>query len=371
MEEAGKRIGIITHWGSKINYGQQMQAFALQKYLMSIGYEPEIIRWFGERNISLCKRVINLMAKGRFLDAIKERIESRKKEKANTDAKDFDSFCSRHIKYSQNDFLSFEELKDSQCLYDVLVTGSDQVFTTCFDNPESMASYTLDFGGVNTKRIAYAASSVVVDDQKLLELGEAIKKIDFVSFREQYYVNWFSRHFPGKTYEFVPDPVFLLDSQDYIDLIRNENIQEYTTPEIFMYGMGDSQDLRYQILELERLHSFGFTLCSPYKVDGDLSCTIEQWLKCILNAKLFLTSSFHGLCFALIFETPFLYFGKVDTRVETICDMFGVRDRIIALDKLSESLAIPWNHSWNDIFDKISFFSRKGKCFIVKSLEEN
>ena len=47
------RIGIVTFWQSGDNYGQQLQCWALQRYLKGIGHEPFLIRYlyknhFGE-----------------------------------------------------------------------------------------------------------------------------------------------------------------------------------------------------------------------------------------------------------------------------------------------------------------------------------
>lgn len=39
------KIGIITFWTSKDNYGQLLQCFALQQYLRKNGHEPYLIRY--------------------------------------------------------------------------------------------------------------------------------------------------------------------------------------------------------------------------------------------------------------------------------------------------------------------------------------
>ena len=46
------RIGIITYWQSYDNYGQLLQCFALQKYLMNLGYDVFLIRYdFANRKL--------------------------------------------------------------------------------------------------------------------------------------------------------------------------------------------------------------------------------------------------------------------------------------------------------------------------------
>ena len=39
------KIGIITFWSSKDNYGQLLQLFALQTFLKELGHEPFLIRY--------------------------------------------------------------------------------------------------------------------------------------------------------------------------------------------------------------------------------------------------------------------------------------------------------------------------------------
>ena len=39
------KIGVVTFWQSKDNYGQHLQSFALQTYLKKMGHEPFLIRY--------------------------------------------------------------------------------------------------------------------------------------------------------------------------------------------------------------------------------------------------------------------------------------------------------------------------------------
>ncbi|MBR5867227.1 MAG: hypothetical protein IKZ04_04875, partial [Spirochaetaceae bacterium] len=39
-----KKIGIVTYWDTKDNYGSILQNYALQTFLKTRGFEPELIR---------------------------------------------------------------------------------------------------------------------------------------------------------------------------------------------------------------------------------------------------------------------------------------------------------------------------------------
>ena len=41
--------------------------------------------------------------------------------------------------------------------------------------------------------------------------------------------------------------------------------------------------------------------------------TVENWLNAIQSCKLFVTNSFHGVCFALIFNKPFICIVNSET----------------------------------------------------------
>lgn len=45
------KIGILTFWWSEDNYGQQLQAYALQKYLRNAGHDAFLIRYNYENDL--------------------------------------------------------------------------------------------------------------------------------------------------------------------------------------------------------------------------------------------------------------------------------------------------------------------------------
>lgn len=45
------KIGILTFWWSEDNYGQQLQAYALQRYLRDAGHDAFLIRYNYENDL--------------------------------------------------------------------------------------------------------------------------------------------------------------------------------------------------------------------------------------------------------------------------------------------------------------------------------
>lgn len=52
------RIGIITYWSSSDNYGQQLQCFALQKYLKGLGHDVYLIKYMPISSVPLWRRIV-------------------------------------------------------------------------------------------------------------------------------------------------------------------------------------------------------------------------------------------------------------------------------------------------------------------------
>ena len=83
-----KTIGVQTFWRSQFNYGQLLQGYALQKFLVNNGYCSYIIRF--DSILSRMKELLILMLKGKILSDFKQK-KLRK----------FDEFRNKYIKYSE------------------------------------------------------------------------------------------------------------------------------------------------------------------------------------------------------------------------------------------------------------------------------
>ena len=86
------KIGIITFWQSQDNYGQILQCWALQHFLMSIGHDAYLIRYTHTNPKPLLKeqlkkilkvypvlkKILNLVKKKKKFQNKKEKKELRK-----------------------------------------------------------------------------------------------------------------------------------------------------------------------------------------------------------------------------------------------------------------------------------------------------
>lgn len=66
--------------------------------------------------------------------------------------------------------------------------------------------------------------------------------------------------------------------------------------------------------------------------DGEITLSPEQWLYNIKNCRYMVTDSFHGACFAIIFNKPFICVANRErgiSRFESLFDMLGLSSRLV------------------------------------------
>ena len=67
---------------------------------------------------------------------------------------------------------------------------------------------------------------------------------------------------------------------------------------------------------------------SKNEVDAD----VEDWLYHIKNCRFFITDSFHGVCFAILFNKPFICLANMArgySRFKSLFKLFGLEDRCV------------------------------------------
>ena len=150
MNEKKQSIGIMTfHWAT--NYGAVLQAWALQHFLDEHHYNAEIIDYRPkEYKLSYIRCFFT-----RNPHHISSNIVTYKKEKA------IEKFRKQHLKLTSVLYSSKNELRKAPPLYDIYISGSDQIWNPYFTMRGQRGltlSYYLDFVPTHSRRIAYASS---------------------------------------------------------------------------------------------------------------------------------------------------------------------------------------------------------------------
>lgn len=362
-----KKIGIITYWESYDNYGQQLQCWALQQYLRSLGHDVFLIRQY----ICPPAKKNGFKRLKQFLkDVLADILYFTNIAYCHT-ASEYFSFC-LDKEACRRQFPKFrkvnlkmsrvydtpDKLKKNPPRADIYITGSDQVWN--FSMPEeSLRNFFLQFGDDNIKRISYAASVGHADfpNEYKETIRKYLTKFSAISVREKMSVNTITKL--GYSVEHVLDPTMLLKPENYMQLIKNEIKDE----SIYIYSMNyaSKDDIPFeeikQYAKEERLPII-VTPGSGYLPTKELFdgveysyATISQWIQHIATSKLVVTASFHGVVFAILFHRPFIYtplqgkYASGNIRVLDLLEKLSLENRIWTNDvSINDFTHIDWQN---------------------------
>lgn len=350
-----KQIGIIT-WHYFHNYGGVLQAYALQKYLTMKENNVKIINYKG--NQKSWKSIISSMVYSScFLSKVLGRERNYK----------FNKFIKEnlnltHLYNNQN----IKKLNERQ--FDIFFVGSDQVWSpTLLDT-----AYLLDFVGDNNKKCSYASSSVIsTDDNKLIDVyKQHLTKFRKISVREQKSKENIEKYI-GQKVEVVLDPTLLLNDRDYDKIIDSRKVPKGDY--ILCYFLGNRpfykdvvDSLNVNGLEVYSVLGNGEGF-APYNRLSDLSP--KEFLGVVKNCKLFITDSFHGVAFSIIFKRNFFVLERFagdsninqNPRVEHILNILQLQDRKIAeVEKCYNSNTI----NYNQVYERLNSYRKLSYKFI-------
>ena len=133
------KIGILTLWLGVDNYGQQLQIYALQKYLRNNGHDAYLIRYAYQTDIlytseknKLSKKVLRLL---KIFNPIKlktyiaNKILLSKVSRINKEnSRGFEEFRKKYVHVSEEYYKTYDEIKINPPEADAYIVGSDQVW---------------------------------------------------------------------------------------------------------------------------------------------------------------------------------------------------------------------------------------------------
>lgn len=350
------KIGIITILNVN-NYGAELQAFALQAKLRSLGHDVEIINYLyykhpRHKGTELSKSFVDLT----LLQAAKEKlfpvVANIKaipfwKAKKTRDKK-FQQFH-HEVSILSNEFRSMEDLYNKKNWeYDVAIVGSDQVW-----NPYSGSNiepYFLKFIPNNILKVSYASSFGVdkIPTQYHSTYGGYLRGLNAIAVREPSGVK-IIEEIIGEKVDWVVDPTFLLSKEEWLDYSVAPAIEQ---PYLLIYALTDSEYILKIAKIIAKTRGFQIVrLCkNASKEDNDpeiiniIDAGPKEFLGLFAKASYVLTTSFHGLCFSVNFNIPFYSILKKEktnnSRQLDLLKYLGISDRALFVgDSLPSGLS--------------------------------
>lgn len=382
------KIGVITFLWTKDNYGQVLQAWALQHVLEQMGHHAYVIQ-YEKCNYRSWKKIIRFpielikdLFSPSYIKYKKQLYEIEYEIEGKNEIRHFDSFKQKYIKMSNRVYNSLDDLQKNPPLADCYITGSDQVWAQLLSDKNNEA-YFLDFGPKFIRRISYAPSFAMSEYPQELRkrLQKNLARFDYISVREPNGIN--ICHSVGFNAHLVLDPTLLLTGEFYLKNLEipQTSIHKY----IFVYSLNvaTKEELNWkQIkayakskkLDLVVTPSTGAYLgCELFEDVKYSYATIEQWLRNISSSDLVVTPSFHGIVFSILLKRPFVYmplknsFSRANDRVLSLLDKLDLKGRIynenLTIDQITNTTI-----DWNNVLNTLSVLRVNSFSFLRQAL---
>lgn len=373
------KIAILTQ-PLHINYGGNLQAFALQSVLKKCGHEVETINYPWPKKNSLWV----------VLSFIKNYIYSRKfifsytSEEMYIISKEHRNFIDNNIELS-SEIINSKYLKKYflESNFDAVIVGSDQVWRKEYS--PCIESFFLDFleDNSNIIKISYAASFGISQwnfSQSLTKkIYTLIRLFDYISVREDTGVELLRNHVGVNSIQ-VLDPTLLLTEKDYEKFLKKTNKKSY----IFSYIL-DSTESKTKFLNIAK-NNLGIDVLNilPVKNKKDklflssddysyyMYKSVEEWLSGIKYADYIITDSFHGMVFSILFKKQFVVLANKErgvSRFTSLLGKLGLMDRLILdLENINITNIFENSINYSGVDEKLSIERDKSFDFLMQSI---
>lgn len=327
------RIGYIT-LSCAHNYGAVLQAYALGYFLNEHGYEAELIDYVTERyqidNPDFVFKSTVRWRKNigtRFLWKItKHRNEIKCREC-------FNKFVNQYIPKTKT-YISNEDLKQHLPLFDLFISGSDQIWNTDFSwDSKPDLPYFLDFVPESIPKIAYSSSfgKARLKDDEQDEIKHLLSKYSAIAVRE--YTGKDIVEKLGLQAKVVVDPTLLCNRKVWDELASKKIINR---PYILLFQIFPNDELKKTAKRIAKKKGMKLVIVSANPMHRKklgmkaiFLTKVENWLSYIKYANYVLTDSFHGSVFSILFNRQFVSNINVmgTSRITGLLDSLNLTDR--------------------------------------------
>ena len=332
MQKATAKIGILTFSPIVLNPGTVFQSWSLCHFIDSIpGLEAELIFYeFEQRNI---------IKNGKLSVATLWVLYSMWRSCG---------FAKKIKKYPVKKALVRDTISSINGRYDMILVGSDQVWNPILTNFDK--SFFLDFV-TDAKKAAYSPSIGNDDWSEELkpEIQSLLKDFEFIGIREKTSIPAVER-LTQIPIHWSLDPTFLINKIEWSNVAllpkekKNSYIMEYCIMDRGRHPvLVQATEYAAKALGLPAIECFGGRKRVPSAIKKR-NVGADKWLGYLLNAKLVITDSFHGVAFCINNNKPFyVIVSRNGNRITSILDLFGLQDRLISnVEEMDFSKEIDW-----------------------------
>lgn len=349
------KVGILT-FPNSVSYGACLQMIALQNTVRRMGHEVEIINYY---NPYMKAEKHTDRGRNSLKRALRHHIRVLMHRRLYTRFRRFEQ--QQVIRYPSRAFTDKKRLIEVGQRYDVVICGSDQVWSPYITNTD--ISYFLNFCDDTTKRVAYAPSfgAVTFPDGFEEQITPELQKFHALSARELPGKEIVER-LAGRETTIVTDPTWLVDAADWAAMERSHPAA--TGDYVLFFVVRQSEELLRRCKSFAKQHNLKVVVVggNPFSAaknkDPMLSYATdvgpEQWLYLVRHARYVFTNSFHGTAFSVLFERD-VYVqipSQSGSRLHQVLESFGMEDRMVREGEELTEAAIDYRRV-HDIFNQL------------------
>lgn len=356
------RIGILTFHCAH-NYGAVLQAYALQEYLSSIGHDVQIIDY---RPDYLVKPYAISGERKSFLERVMDLpIASQKRKRHER----FEDFISERLNCSTR-ALNREQLVQD---YDAYVVGSDQVWNLRIIGDDRI--YFGDFPRAESSAlIAYAASTETAQEGAVEDLSEQqgyLQRFSGIGVREDA-LRDHVQNFVDVNVHTVVDPTLLVEPSVFDSLEANTEMNDF----LLVYQVNVYSQTNAIAHDIQKRHGLekkvkltpGVPRRDPF--NRFASASPEDFVSLYRKAEYVVTTSFHGVVFALIFRKQFVCVmnsSRGNYRISNLLSELGLEDRMVRnVDGIPASAI-----DYDQVTSRVHVLRKRSREFLAKALAKN
>lgn len=265
------------------------------------------------------------------------------------------------------------------------IVGSDQVWRWQYTRPFGLM-YFLDFVRGDKRKIAVSSSFGIDKEERpadsVRKAGYYLRSFDAVSVREKSGQELLSKYY-GVEGAWILDPVFLCGTECYEELLKDTEVPQ--KPYLLSYVLEPDAAIRRHIETIAAQR--GLDIINMVDAEGDFDTlserfggigniargvSPEQWLANIQGCAYFVTDSFHGVCFALLYHRPFLCVAppiRGLARFTSLLELTGLQRCLLAPDYTEED----WNAAtapidWESVQAQLERAIHQGRAWLHRAL---
>lgn len=343
-EFIGKNVAILNFSFEESNFGAVLTCAGLYHAVQELGYNPRVIDYSPYFAID-----------------------------CNTNLK-FQQFKDSELEFTEH-YNCDDSLSTLNDKYAAFIVGSDQVLNHCLVKVDRSAYY-LTFAKLNKKTICYAGSFGLNAEDYLKLLSQSDKKsygnslnmFDAVSLREASSGREICNALNCENVVGVLDPVFIC-SAEYWNKLADKVPQSVANNEVVEYALSPSSVICNIALPS------GYNAITRFFCDGN-NASPYDWLNSIKHCNLFITDSFHGTCFSLIFNRPFIVCSEKESTLVRINELLELidpklKERVVLgeIDDINQTLSSLQTIDWHAINQRIEELRADSLLFLKNNLE--